>query len=427
MPNASKDPNSLQIRPFQYRDLDGIERLMTQATVGQDEEASQAIAQWLRRWYGPLKVLSWVPNPWRHLADFRVAERDPAEFGRAHRKILGLIQVTPTNRSRSTWQISRVVAEGGTTERGDLELASDVGSQLLRHCLEMIWEARTWISEVDVTDESSVALYRQNGFQPLAQITQWQMAPETLQALAERTPDLPNLLPVSNADAHLLYQLDTVAMPPLLRQVFDRHVQDFRTSLSRTLVSSAHRMVEGTDRVSGYVFEPQRKAAIGHVRLNLSRHGDRPHQAELTVHPAYTWLYPELMVHMAQVLQAYPPVPLQLTSADYQPEREECFQQLKAEPIQHRLLLSRSVWHKLRESRGVSIERLQIAEMLQGFQPNRQPIPGRISLDACSSSELFWDRWDYASLQDPQMLDWWRSPSDRFRSNSRPPWPESQR
>jgi len=45
--------------------------------------------------------------------------------------------------------------------------------------------------------------------------------PSLLQELATGEPDLPNLLPVSNADAQLLYQLDTAAMPPLVRQVFD--------------------------------------------------------------------------------------------------------------------------------------------------------------------------------------------------------------
>lgn len=396
----------LNIRPLHYRDLDGVERLLVDPTVeqsvgqqGASHEGGEELVQWLRRWYGPLKLLSWVPNPWRYLADFRVATAEKGD-----RNLLGLVQVAPINRSRSTWQFSRVIAEGSIAGN-NLQLAADVGSQLLRNCLETIWEARTWVTEVSVSDETSIALYRQNGFQPLAQLTDWQISPEKLAELAEKTPHLPNLLPVSNADAHLLYQLDTVSMPPLLRQVFDRHVQDFRTSLSRTLVSSVGRMLQGRDVISAYVFEPQRKAAIGYVKLQLCRSGDTAHRAELTVHPAYTWLYPELMAYMAQCLEGYPALPLQITSADYQPEREACFLQCQAEPSEHRLMLSRSVWHKLREARGVSIERLQLGEMLQGLQPNRQPIPGRISLDSLKHSdlfrsELFWDRWDYPSFPD---------------------------
>ena len=89
---------------------------------------------------------------------------------------------------------------------------------LLRYCFEAVWEARTWLLEVNVGDKTSLALYRQNGFQPFAQMTYWTIAPERLLEMASSTPDLPNLLPVSNADAQLLYQLDTASMPPLVRQ-----------------------------------------------------------------------------------------------------------------------------------------------------------------------------------------------------------------
>ena len=106
--------------------------------------------------------------------------------------------------------------------------SSDIGSLLLRYCLEKIWQARTWILEIDIHDNSALALYRKNGFQRLAHMTYWGISPELLQELSHREPDLPNLLPVSNADAQLLYQLDTMAMPPLVRQVFDRHIQDFK-------------------------------------------------------------------------------------------------------------------------------------------------------------------------------------------------------
>ena len=67
----------------------------------------------------------------------------------------------------------------------------DVGSRLLRHCFEAVWEARTWMLEVNVTHKTALALYRFNGFQPLAQITYWSSMPEQIQQLAQRDPDLP--------------------------------------------------------------------------------------------------------------------------------------------------------------------------------------------------------------------------------------------
>ena len=101
--------------------------------------------------------------------------------------------------------------------------------------------------------------------------------------------------------------------------------------------------------------------------------------ATLTVHPAYTWLYPELLSQLARITSDFPPQSLRLASADYQPEREEYLQQIGANRIEHTLMMSRSVWHKLRESKLVALEGLQWTEVLQGLQPARKPVPGGMS------------------------------------------------
>jgi hypothetical protein len=250
-----------------------------------------------------------------------------------------------------------------------------IGSQLLRYCFETILEARTWVLEVNINQKQHLALYRQHGFQPLAQITYWSLKPETIAQLSCHEPDLPNLLPVTNADSRLLYQLDTVSMPPLLRQVFDRHIQDFKTNIVKLLLKKVENWFNHQEVKSGYVFEPQRKTAIGYFRLELSCDGSCPHQAQLSVHPAYTWLYPQLLAQMAAIVQDYPTQTLELASADYQPEREEYLEKLGAEPLFSTMLMSRSVWHKLREARH--LEGLQLSEMLQGLNPGRTPIPSR--------------------------------------------------
>lgn len=217
---------SVVIRPVQYRDLDGIERLTHEsfsALTPQGESDGAKQIQWLRSWYGLLKCLSWFPNPLRYRLCAYVVEQG--------RTLLGMVQVSPFNRTRSTWRVDRVLLE-----RGNDRLS--IGSQLLRHCFESILEARTWILEVNVNDADALALYRRNGFQRLAEITYWELKPELLSSLALAEPDLPNLLPVSNADAQLLYQLDTASMPPLVRQVFDRQTCDFKTGLFEGLTDA---------------------------------------------------------------------------------------------------------------------------------------------------------------------------------------------
>jgi len=358
---------SVVIRPVQYRDLEGIERLNQESFAALTPQGARfAISQMqqLHRWYGLLKFLSWFPNPLQYRLCAYVAEQG--------RMLLGTIQVSPFNRTRSTWRIDRVMLERGVDKQG-------IGSQLLRHCFESILEARTWLLEVNVNDIEGLALYRQNGFQRLAEMTYWEIEPELLAELAQGEPDLPNLLPVSNADAQLLYQLDTASMPPLVRQVFDRNTRDFKTSLFGVLTDAVKQWLTKTEVVSGYVFEPQRKAAIGHFQVQLDRKGEAPHAATLTVHPAYTWLYPELLSQLARIAQDFPQQGLQLASSDYQPEREEYLERIGAKRIEHTLIMSRSVWHKLRESKFVSLEGIQWSEMLQGLQPARKPIPGGMS------------------------------------------------
>lgn len=358
---------SVVIRPVQYRDLDGIERITQESFAALTPQgAGLAISQMqrLRRWYGLLKLLSWFPNPLQYRLCAYIAEQG--------RMLLGMIQVSPFNRTHSTWRIDQVLLERGVDKQG-------IGSQLLRHCFESILEARTWLLEVNINDIEALALYRQNGFQRLAEMTYWEIGPELLVELAQAEPDLPNLLPVSNADAQLLYQLDTASMPPLVRQVFDRNTRDFKTSLFGALTDAVTQWLTKAEVVSGYVFEPQRKAAIGYFQVQLDRKGEVPHAATLTVHPAYTWLYPELLSQLARIAQDFPQQGLQLASSDYQAEREEYLERIGAKRIQHTLIMSRSVWHKLRESKFVSLEGIQWTDMLQGLQSARKPIPGGMS------------------------------------------------
>ncbi|NJM60517.1 MAG: GNAT family N-acetyltransferase [Oscillatoriales cyanobacterium RU_3_3] len=369
--SSSQNQNQVTIRPFQYRDIDAIEQLCAETPDAPENRdgASCDIGigrklQQVRRWYGLLKIFSLFPNPCQYLFRSHVAEEEGS--------VRGAIQISPFNRTRSTWRIDRVAVDPDARSKG-------IGSMLLRHCFEAVLEARTWLLEVNVNDKLALALYRQNGFQPLAQMTYWSIAPERLQEMAAATPDLPNLLPVSNADAQLLYQLDTASMPPLVRQVFDRHIQDFKISFFAALIEGVGQWLRKTEVVSGYVFEPQRKAAIGYFQVQLSRNGQGPHVAQLTVHPAYTWLYPELLSQMARLVQDFPLQSLQLVSADYQPEREAYLEQFGAVRQSHSLLMSRSVWHKLRESKLVSLDGLQLSEVLQSFQPTRKPVPSRMS------------------------------------------------
>lgn len=380
--------NQQQIRFVQYRDLDLISQLISQAEeVDQNPNSGslQKQIEQVKNWYGFYKFLSLFPNPNQSNFQLYVAEQN--------NHLQGLISIKPINSTRSTWAVDRVIVNHQS--QNDILIGTKgIGSKLLRYCFEKIWEARTWVLEVNINYKNSLALYRQNGFQPLAQKTYWQISPQLLQQLAQNDVDLPNLLPVNNADAHLLYQLDTVSMPPLLRQVFDRHIDDFKTNVLLSGLQQMQSWADHQEITQGYVFEPQRKAAIGYFRLNVCQDGSRAHQAKLTVHPAYTWLYPQLLSKMAQIVQNYKPQSLELKSADYQPEREEYLDKIGAKRIQNTLLMSRSVWHKLREIKPLEA----FSDVLQGLQSAQTPIPSQISWLRYSSPANYFQPFESKSL-----------------------------
>jgi hypothetical protein len=315
----------------------------------------------------------WLPGPVRHL----VGDRHRIYVLESGQTIWGWIKVLPLNSQRSAWQVDSIAISPHDQQ------TTTYGTQLIRHCLEACYEARNWIVQVDVNQPSAIGLYRHNGFQPLAHLTNWQLDGELLQQLAVHQPDLPNLLPVSNSDATLLYQLDTAAMPPHLRQVYDLTIQDFRSSPIDKIMDFGQHLLRHQQEITGYVYEPQRKAAIGYFQLLLERSAHVPlHHCQLTVHPAYTWLYPELIAQIARTIVAHSASHnlgvLGLVSADYQPEREAYLEQIKAVRASHSLLMARSVWHKVRETKPI-LDALQLSQMLAGLQqPAQRPIPGRI-------------------------------------------------
>ncbi|AGY56616.1 GNAT family N-acetyltransferase [Gloeobacter kilaueensis] len=350
------------IRPVQYRDLDSVRKLYDE-TAECLSFVDQGMLQPLRgihRLYGPVKLLGLFHNPMQHVFCLHVAQLDG--------QVVGLVQVRPRNAERTAWQVEHIAVVGEMRGQG-------VGTQLLSHIFEYYRrEARNWMVEVNIHNRSALALYRQNGFQSLAQLCYWQLSPAILAELAGcEKPPLNFFKPVSNADAALMCQLESATMPPIVRHLYDRHPSDFH----RSLVTRSFEAVVGsftqTARVAQFVFESQRKAAIGSFELTLSTTGLQPHRANLLVHPAYTWLYPQLAIQIATIAQHYPAQALHVVSTDYQPEREEFLRSIGAEEVERKLLMSRSMWRKQRESRNL-LEGLQLSEMLPGFSLGK-PMP----------------------------------------------------
>ena len=367
--NTSTMPkSSLKIRSLQYRDLSAIALMLKECLKIEYDSRRASLLEKIQKYqsyFGLLQLSNICGDTFHKDLYVYIAEKND--------QIYGFIQIVPANHNRTTWKVVQILVDYSTSLSHLLVGNCSIGSQLLRHCFEKIWEARTWILEVNINEKNTIGLYRENGFQPMAQITYWQCSHEILQKLAEEESSLPNLLAVTNTDSRLIYQLDCVCMPPMLRQVFDRHIEDFKSSFWQSVQQKMRGWFKKVDIVRAYVFEPQRKAAIGYFKLELCKDGTVPHQLKLLVHPAYTWLYPKLLGQISQLIATLPAQSLIVSSTDYQPEREEYFEKsLNAQRIEHNLFMSRSVWHKLRESKTID---LSLPEVLKGLKPAHNPIP----------------------------------------------------
>jgi len=356
----------LIVRPCRLSDAGAIDHLLKELVTESNDcrylgQSHSGWQPWPRSQL--LTILRLFPNPWQHSFCTYVVEQEG--------QVLGAIQVSPFNSTGTTWRVHHLEVNPRVGRQ-------QVGSRLLRHCLESIQTACTWLLEVDATARAALALYRQNGFQPLAEVTYWTIPPRQLQDLAAQPLDLPNLLPVTNADACLLCQLDTAAMPPLVRQVFDRHPDDFRIGPLTGIMQYVQGLAAPQKRLQRYLFEPQRKAAIGYFQTQFCTNGIQPHGTNLTVHPGYTQYYGLLLAQIAKLAQQFPPQHLLLASADFQSGLGEVLKELGAEEVARGLLMSRAVWHKLREPKTATLERLQLSGVLPRLQPGQDPTPSRM-------------------------------------------------
>lgn len=154
MNTYSKSKSIMQIRPIQYRDLGAIARLLQERLSIEFNSRQNALLEKIQKYqscYGLLQLTKILP--WTVDQDFYVyvAEKD--------QQIQGLIQVYPINHNRSTWKVEQVLINHNTSLSHLLIGNCSIGSQLLRYCFEKIWEARTWVLEVNVNEKKIPLVY----------------------------------------------------------------------------------------------------------------------------------------------------------------------------------------------------------------------------------------------------------------------------
>jgi len=144
----------LQLRPLYPRDVDALEQLKGSGIVITDPSAeilNDGTARFqhhsMALWWQRVSTLA-IPNRPRW-SGFVATWGD---------RVCGLIAVSPFNRTRSTWRVDRVAINPAVVPPSSEGPLDSIGSRLLRHCFETVWEARMWLAEVDIEQKSALAL-----------------------------------------------------------------------------------------------------------------------------------------------------------------------------------------------------------------------------------------------------------------------------
>ena len=150
------------IRPLKYQDLDwletlDIETIQVQPSLGYisfREELKQT-----RYWFRLIEMFNQFPNSFRNYRKVYIAELlsisgDPI--------LKGFIHISPFNINLSTWRIERIIVVSDKKQYEKLSNPKELGAQLLRYCLGIICEARTWILEVDINKNDFLVLKSSN-------------------------------------------------------------------------------------------------------------------------------------------------------------------------------------------------------------------------------------------------------------------------
>lgn len=128
VPNTPK----LVVRPLQYRDVDAINALVSEYVAREDSKRLLTIDRELQQvgsWYGLKRFLSLLPRSYYHGWRIYVAQQ--------LQEVLGLIQVSSVNSTRSTWRVERVLLNSNAPQLEPLKDQKAIGSQLLRYCLKI--------------------------------------------------------------------------------------------------------------------------------------------------------------------------------------------------------------------------------------------------------------------------------------------------
>lgn len=310
-----------------------LQLLTLQSPVIQESEPdeSELFMQSLSFWQ------HWLPCQWHTGPSVYVAREEGL--------VLGLISLKHSSKSRTCWEIDKLVVSPEHRGQG-------IAQELLRYVFAQFGSQGVmhFLAEVPALSDAALGLFANCGFCRSARISYYKYNPKQSVFDTEKTA-----LPANYKLAlpHLksaLYQLHCDVLPPALRQILLLSPDDFNVKdpIAFTSVEKSKGKLM-RNRLWYWVHEdPERKLLSSAVQV--SAEAQSGYKLEFAVHPAYKDESEDLLCYaLLKLLRDAPRASIWVKVFEFQSELEEILNSYGFERSAEAFLLHREHWQKARK------------------------------------------------------------------------------
>ncbi len=294
---------------------------------------------------------------WQHWLPCQLHMAPSMYVAREEGQLLGIISLTHTSKSKSCWQVTKLVVHPDHRGRG-------IAQELLRYVFAQFGSQGVmhFLAEVPALNEAALTLFANCGFCRSSRITYYKFRPSFKEEILRRSAldwfklALPH---VRNA----LYQLHCEVLPPALRQVLVLAPDDFQVKdpIAFTSVESSKQKLM-RNRLWFWVAEDRERMVLT-AAARVNAEAASGYKLEFLVHPGWKDLEEDLeenliLYTLNKLLKEAPVAPIWAKVYDFQGDKHELMQSLGFERTGEAFLLHREHWQRSRKPSRSSMPQL---------------------------------------------------------------------
>lgn len=323
----------------EYKQAATLLRLQEEVVVQESETINEAdlVLRSLAFWQ------HWVPCQMHMAPSMYVAREDG--------RVLGVISLHHTSKSRGSWQVDKLVVHPEHRGRG-------IAQELLRYVFAQFGSQGVmhFLAEVPANNDAALTLFANCGFCRSSRITFYRYNPQYQHEHEKLTDGFRIALP-HNKQA--VYQLYSEVLPPALRQVLLLSPEDFEIKELAPFTSvekSKHKLMR--TRVWYWVCEDTERMAFT-ASTRVTADPEFGYKLEFAVHPGWKHMAEDLLrFTMTKLLSEAPKAQIWAKVYDFQGEIHELMPSFGFERNGEAFVLLREHWQRQRQQKRSAIPHL---------------------------------------------------------------------